>query len=82
MLEESYINGVDIFENWNWKKECYISLCRFCGDVFISSCIISCPICGSGNIVVYPFRDCPSFNFSWLRCHGFSFLEERLRCQS
>ena len=80
MLEEHYIDGVSIFENWNWKKECYITLCRYCGDIFITSDIIRCPICGSGNIVVVPFRDHPCFNSHWLRCHGFEYVEERKIC--
>ena len=77
MLEEHYIDGVSIFENWNWKKECYITLCRYCGDIFITSDIIRCPVCGSGNILVVPFRDHPLFSNRWLCCHGFSYLEER-----
>ena len=80
MLEEHYIDGVDIFENWNWKKECFICLCRYCGDVFITTNIMRCPICGCGNIVVVPFRDHPKFNVHWLNSHGFIYLEERTKC--
>ena len=78
MLEEHYINGVSIFEQWNWKRECFIQNCRYCGNITIATHIMCCPVCGSGNIVVVPFRDHPSFSTSWLVCHGFPYLEERL----
>ena len=79
-LEEHYRDGVCIFERWNWKKECFISLCKYCGNITITTDIIRCPICGSGNILVVPMRNHPKFNNHWLKCHGFTYLEEREIC--
>ena len=79
MLEETYHNVVSFYENWNWKKECYISLCRHCGNIIITTSIIRCPVCESGNILVVPFRDHPSFSFRWLDRHGFSYIKELLK---
>ena len=77
-LDEHYRDGENIFERWNWKQECYICLCRYCGDIFITTSIIRCPCCSCGNIVVVPFRDNARFNFSWLKNHGFPFIERVL----
>lgn len=79
MLEETYLNGVSIYENWNWKKECFIIQCRFCGNIWISTCIERCVVCGSGNVFPVPYRDHHLFSLGWLSRHGFPFVEELVK---
>jgi len=76
-LEEHYRDGASIFERWNWKQECFICNCNYCGNVFITTSIIRCPCCDSGNICVVPFRDTDKFNLHWLMDHGFRYVQER-----
>ena len=76
MLEETYHSVRNFYENWEWKKDCYIIQCRYCGNIWISTSIERCICCSSGNIFPIPFRNHSLFSFDWLRGHGFPFVEE------
>jgi len=80
LLEEDYLNIYNRYcERWDWKRECFIIRCGYCGNIWISSDIDWCPVCESGNIVPVPFRDNRFFNLSWLKSHGFPYIERVLR---
>lgn len=79
MLEEHYISGVSIYENWNWKRECFIKLCYKCGHIWIStSDKTNCPCCFSNYYYPVPFRDCPQFSMEWLKKNFCKYIEELL----
>ena len=80
-MEESEVTEYSIrnfYERWDWKRECFIMKCVYCGNIVISSDIMRCPSCDSGNVVIMPFRDCKQFNLSFLKRHGFPFIERVL----
>lgn len=52
--------------------------CHCCGNVFVSSDFMRCPICNSGNYKHIPISNHPGFNFSWLSSHGFPHIKEQL----
>ena len=79
MLEENHHNVVGFYENWNWKRECFIIQCRCCGNIWITTSIERCVCCDSGNIVPVPYRDHHLFSFNWLRKHGFPYVEELVK---
>jgi len=78
LFDEKYNIG-RFYENWNWKRECFITNCRCCGNIFISSDIIRCPNCNSGNIWPIPFRDHQHFCYRWLELHGFKYIKELIK---
>ena len=78
MIEEDYINCENVYENWNWKKECFIIKCNYCGNIWVSTCIERCICCDSGDINPVPFRNHSCFSLHWLRSHGFPFIERVL----
>ena len=53
-MEESEVTEYSIrnfYERWDWKRECFIMKCCYCGNIVISSDIMRCPSCDSGNVV-------------------------------
>lgn len=60
-----------------------LSLCRFCGNIWVSNTAIRCPRCDFGNvrIIPIPFNNHPKFTFDWLKSlkgNDFDYIEERL----
>jgi hypothetical protein len=67
--------GRSFYEHWDWKRECFLIKCGFCGNIYICSDIMRCPCCDSGNLKVVPFRNHVNVNISWLKHHGFPFID-------
>ena len=55
-----------------------LSICRFCGNLWICNLSIPCPCCDSSDICIVPIKDHPKFNLKWLSNHGFGYIEKRL----
>lgn len=71
--------GGNILSNKNMLKPVdYPALfqqCHNCGFVFICKEFITCPFCESKNIKNVPIGSHKSFSMTWLKNHGFPYLD-------
>jgi hypothetical protein len=58
-----------------------LCLCRYCGDLWISTGFIRCPVCDSANIKVIPLRDHRYCTMSWVMHHGFPYINKCLEAE-
>ena len=66
-------------ERNEWMNESFFNQCHRCGKYWISTDIMYCPFCESGDIKNVPFRDHPLFSYHWLEGHGFPYVEELIK---
>jgi len=63
------------------RSDSYLCQCNWCGELFIPTRIISCPVCGCCNVLSVPLNDDNRMTWVWLGSHGFSFIKERLEVE-
>lgn len=66
------------------KKVPLLSICNFCGNIWICDISIVCPYCELADIYIVPIPtwDDPKFNLKWLSKwlskHGFDLIERKV----
>jgi len=66
------------------KKTSLITLCLYCGGIYISTDFMKCPFCiKSGNIKIIPIYESKKpenqLTFKWLHEHGMPYIEEMVK---
>lgn len=60
------------------KHDNLLCLCQYCGNLYVSTEYMRCPVCNSGNIKNIPLRDHNGLTSSWVKHHGFILEDEQV----